>query len=306
MRKLILSIIGVSLLALSIGCYDDSATRTSDSDAISIEWQGSLETAPVPADINYAYFNRIDQVSYIYNGISWDTLSVSGDDGIDGLNGIDGIDGDDGQNGVDGIKGVDGLDVIWRGADTIPPFNAQTNWAYYNINDRRSYIYDGHIWSVFTQDGSQGEDGVSIVWKGELSSPPTLPSDPQLAINWAYFNTVDEISYIYDGDSWDILADAQGTKVAPTVRMITGNTTIVEGTTITLKAVAIDPADKSRSIASSNGFIWAVDGENFNDTTDIGELEVTLATNGIYNIWVMAVDNDGLLSAPDVVEITVE
>ncbi len=41
----------------------------------------------------------------------------------------------------------------------------------------------------------------SIIWKGTHSSHP---SDPLM--NWAYYNSADKKSYIYDGDQWQTLA----------------------------------------------------------------------------------------------------
>ena len=49
--------------------------------------------------------------------------------------------------------------------------------------------------------GDKGDNGISIIWKGELS---TAPAGAQ--INWAYFNTTLGNAYIYNGTSWDILA----------------------------------------------------------------------------------------------------
>lgn len=49
-------------------------------------------------------------------------------------------------------------------------------------------------------DGIDGTDGIGILWQGSLSS---APGSPQL--NWAYYNTTDKKSYIWDGNSWEIL-----------------------------------------------------------------------------------------------------
>ncbi len=49
--------------------------------------------------------------------------------------------------------------------------------------------------------GTNGTNGVSIVWQGSLSSAPTSPS-----LNWGYYNTTLGKSYIWDGDSWEIIA----------------------------------------------------------------------------------------------------
>lgn len=59
--------------------------------------------------------------------------------------------------------------------------------------------------------GDKGDAGVSIVWKGELASPP---SGAQL--NWAYYNSVDKTAYIYDGSRWQILSK-DGEASAPIV-----------------------------------------------------------------------------------------
>lgn len=49
--------------------------------------------------------------------------------------------------------------------------------------------------------GPPGPPGISITWLGSLVTPPVSPD-----LNDAYYNTVDKISYIWDGDSWEILA----------------------------------------------------------------------------------------------------
>ncbi|MBR6061199.1 MAG: hypothetical protein IKP67_03920 [Spirochaetales bacterium] len=52
------------------------------------------------------------------------------------------------------------------------------------------------------KDGKDGQNGISIVWQGSHDYPP---DNPQL--NWAYYNTQEGTSYIYDGNSWQILAE---------------------------------------------------------------------------------------------------
>ncbi|MBR6061198.1 MAG: SUMF1/EgtB/PvdO family nonheme iron enzyme [Spirochaetales bacterium] len=77
---------------------------------------------------------------------------------------------------------------------------AELNFAYYNTTDKKSYIFDGYDWQILAKDGQNGNDGISILWKGSLTS---APSDPTM--DWAYYNTTDRKSYIYDGSSWKIL-----------------------------------------------------------------------------------------------------
>ena len=49
--------------------------------------------------------------------------------------------------------------------------------------------------------GETGADGVTIIWKGSMATAPENPS-----IYWAYFNSTDGSSYIYNGTGWDMLA----------------------------------------------------------------------------------------------------
>ena len=54
-------------------------------------------------------------------------------------------------------------------------------------------------------NGEDGKDGLSITWKGDLSSAPSNPEK-----NWAYRNTSNGIVYIYNGSAWELMvADGQ-------------------------------------------------------------------------------------------------
>lgn len=48
--------------------------------------------------------------------------------------------------------------------------------------------------------GKPGDDGLSIIWKGELDSPPNDP-----AINWVYRDTKNGIAYIFNGIEWVLM-----------------------------------------------------------------------------------------------------
>ena len=48
-----------------------------------------------------------------------------------------------------------------------------------------------------------GKDGVSIVWVGAFASADEIENPQYL---WAYYNTTDGCSYIYDGEKWTLLA----------------------------------------------------------------------------------------------------
>jgi len=49
--------------------------------------------------------------------------------------------------------------------------------------------------------GDPGDTGASITWKGSMSVPP---SNPQLL--WAYYDTDDGVSYVWDGTQWQTMA----------------------------------------------------------------------------------------------------
>lgn len=148
----------------------------SGKDGLSIEWQGRLPEAPEPAKYNWTYYNTVDSVTYIFNG-TWDTLSVDG---------------------------INGIDLSWQGTFAEHPPAPMENWAYYNSDDKMSYIYTDGEWLIICKDGLQGEEGISIIWQGELPNDPENP-EPM----WAYFNTTNGNSYIYSKElGWSMLARA--------------------------------------------------------------------------------------------------
>jgi len=164
----------------------DGLNGINGTDGKSIVWKGELSTSPVSPEINWAYYNIIDGNSYIWDGTKWNLLAKSGRDGASGI-------------------------LLWIGSLNSAPLTPSAGWAYYNTTDKKSYIWDGDSWEILAQDGlngingSSGIDGVSILWKGSLSSHPLSP-----IINWAYYNTTDNKSYIWDGDSWEILVQSLG------------------------------------------------------------------------------------------------
>jgi hypothetical protein len=98
------------------------------------------------------------------------------------------------------------VSISWKGSLTAAPVSPQIGWMYYNSLLGKTYIWDGLSWNIVSQDGQNGQDGTSpegflITWKGGLSS---VPSSPQKG--WAYYDTSQKKSYIWDGSSWQILA----------------------------------------------------------------------------------------------------
>ena len=144
----------------------------SGKDGTSIVWKGEHYSAPEYPEINWAYFSTKDGCSYIWNGYSWDRLSIKGDNGTP---------------------------IIWLGEDYNPPVGAKTNYAYFNIIDGCSYIYNGSTWDRLTVKGDKGDYG--IIWRGESGYAPREPE-----VNWAYYNTEDGCSYIWTGYEWMLLA----------------------------------------------------------------------------------------------------
>ena len=55
--------------------------------------------------------------------------------------------------------------------------------------------------SITLADVSDGLDGKGINWLGDFNSHPTNPTE-----NDAYYNTTDKIAYIYQNETWAILA----------------------------------------------------------------------------------------------------
>ena len=129
-----------------------------------------------------------------------------GKDGTDGKDGNDGAPGKDGTNGADGINGKDGTSIVWQGSFASHPSNPQNGWAYKNTTDGKSYVYQDGTWYQMTIDGvdgangKDGADGLDIVWKGDLSTPPTNPVK-----NWVYRDTDNGRVYIYNGTAWTLM-----------------------------------------------------------------------------------------------------
>lgn len=115
-------------------------------------------------------------------------------------------DGKDGLNGADGVDGKNGTSIIWQGSKSSHPASPQNGWAYYNTTDKKSYVYQSGSWYQMTIDGqdgikgNDGKDGLSIEYKGELSSPPSNPVK-----NWTYKDSDNGVVYIYTGTAWEVM-----------------------------------------------------------------------------------------------------
>lgn len=117
----------------------------------------------------------------------------------------DGIDGTNGLNGANGVNGKDGVSLVYKGEFASHPANPQNGWYYRNTSEGKTFVYQG-AWYQMTidgkdgLDGNNGKDGLSIEYKGELSSPPANPSK-----NWSYRDKENGIVYIYTGLAWEVM-----------------------------------------------------------------------------------------------------
>ena len=154
-------------------------------------------------DGNPMYQQPKDSTKYIGIAVNKET-SVEGTDPSEYTwSKFKGEDGKDGLNGADGVDGKDGTSIIWKGEFASAPSNPQNGWAYKNTSDKKSYVYQDGAWYQMTidgVDGQNGKDGISIVWKGDLSTPPQKPQT-----NWAYRDTDNGRVYIYNGSSWELM-----------------------------------------------------------------------------------------------------
>lgn len=110
------------------------------------------------------------------------------------------------EDARENLKGNAGTSIIFKGSYSSHPTNPENGWSYYNIAEKKSYVYQDNTWYQMTVDGvagangADGNNGLSIIWKGELSVPP---QDPQ--INWVYRDTDDGFVYIFTGTDWKLM-----------------------------------------------------------------------------------------------------
>lgn len=118
----------------------------------------------------------------------------------------DGSNGKDGLNGADGVDGKDGVSLTYKGEFTSHPSNPQNGWYYRNTTEGKTFVYQDNNWYQMTVDGqdglngNNGKDGLSIEYKGELSSPPSNPVK-----NWTYKDSDNGVVYIYTGLAWEVM-----------------------------------------------------------------------------------------------------
>lgn len=182
-------------------------------DATSLRWLGALSTFPM-MDTNIVFFHTEEKVSYICDGVEWSIFNSNGKDGLGliwkGKLTEAPLNPEKNWYYYDTVKkasfiysdfywqqfnadGLNGRPVIWLGPLNNFPSTTEQNVGFYHSVEGITYIMDDLEWKVLSRDGLKGEAGELIVWKGDLETPPS----PALN-NWAYYNTVDGQSYIYD------------------------------------------------------------------------------------------------------------
>ena len=167
---------------------NDGANGVNGEDGVSIVFKGEFEEHPSDPENGWAYYNSIQKKSYVYQSGTWYQMTI------------------DGADGIKGNDGADGLSIVWRGESSTPPTRPEKNWVYRDTDNGIVYIYNGSAWEAMTYDGSDGvngadgKDGLPIVWKGELATPPDDAVE-----NWIYRDTDDGIIYIYTGEEWEVM-----------------------------------------------------------------------------------------------------
>jgi len=85
------------------------------SDGASIQWRGTATSHPSGPQLNWAYYNSADGISYIYDGTDWQIMTRDRSDGAAG------------PAGSDGADGADGVSIQWQGTATSHPSDPQLN-----------------------------------------------------------------------------------------------------------------------------------------------------------------------------------
>ncbi len=93
--------------------------------------------------------------------------------GAAGAAGATGATGATGAAGTNGTNGTNGVSIVWKGTLATAPASPTTNWAYYNSTDKKSYVYNGSIWQIMTQDGMpiSGTTGQTLYYNGTAWTP---------------------------------------------------------------------------------------------------------------------------------------
>lgn len=119
-----------------------------------------------------------------------------------------------------------GLEVQYSSVANSPsdPTTTPANWSSTASTDSiwqaLRIITNGvaGAWQIVKVKGETGNTGTSIIWKGSFSTAPTSPSN-----GWAYYNTTDGQSYVYQS-GWSVMSkDAVVYVIEPDVSIVKRN-----------------------------------------------------------------------------------
>lgn len=179
--------------------------------AISV-WRGAWVVATdyfVNEEVAYdgsSYICDVSNTGVLPTDTNFWTIKAQG-----GATGADGADGADGANGADGasvyveysINGLTAWHTTYATGDLYIRQNVLGVWsaAMKFIGDDGLNGTDGND-GTNGADGIDGNDGASIVWQGSFASHPASPQN-----GWAYYNTTDKKSYVYQGAWYQMTID---------------------------------------------------------------------------------------------------
>ncbi len=136
------------------------------------------------------------------NGITYTTDNMVGPQGPAGPQGPQ---GPQGANGAQGPAGADGNGIV----NTIDNGDGTLTFVYDDGSTFTTPNLEGPQGPAGPQgaqgnagpQGIPGNNGISLNWLGTLAANPGSPS-----LNDAYYNSNDGVSYVWDGSSWQIIA----------------------------------------------------------------------------------------------------
>jgi hypothetical protein len=147
-------------------------------------------------------------------------------------------------------------------------------------------------------DGADGTDGVSIRWQGTATSHP---ANPQL--NWAYYNSADGASYVFDGTTWQVLARdgictgcQSGLNLTVTSPALSGAD---EGTTYQFDFVVEDLPAGLGQVVFDWTFGTGATGSSGSEQVSVSnsrashQVSQTYTADGMYGLVVVVKDTDG-------------
>ena len=161
---------------------------------LSIVWKGDLATEPSNPKTNWCYRNTKDKRIYIYNGSAWELMVLDGNDGKQGAKGDDGLSVFITYHD----NAIDSTPATPTGNGTTDGWHTNATKAANWMSQKVAASASEGTWGAPIQIcGVDGQNGVSIIWKGEFASHPNNPEN-----GWAYKNTTDKKSYVYQDGAW--------------------------------------------------------------------------------------------------------